>query len=264
MSNIYLAAKNNPKVANGIKEALEHILKLDEEAVSLYCPRVFNKLARVHKEELFEKLSEKDFLDITKELKKALPRISEDTEKAQKKLEVLEQNNLDDEEIRIRERMEANSARIRSIQAHIKTPMPEQPGVWSRFIADKNPGLLKSFFLFFVPKTSIESAKNACNHYDNEAIQRWKSVVEMKALKSEEKKLNHNCKVLEQQIEKRDQLQQSVQELSEGQRILQQATQQLEENLDKLVPKADAAQVEQLFDVEEELSEDDLQFLMEL
>ncbi len=265
MSNIYLAAKNTPKAANGIKEALEHIQKLDEEAVSRYCPRVFNKLDKVHRDTIFETLTEKDFLDIINELKTSLPKISEDAEKIKKKLDVLEQDNLNDQKIRIEERRKANSARIHSIQAHIKTPMPEQPGIWSRFIADENPGLLKSFFLFFVPKNTIESAQKACDNYDNEAIQRGKSVIEMYSLKSEEKKLKSNSKLLEQQIEKRDKMQQSVQELSEGQRILQQATQQLEENVDKLVSKADTASIEHMYDLdEEELSEDDLQFLMNL
>ncbi|CEG55728.1 hypothetical protein [Legionella fallonii] len=275
MKTNYLSAKNNSKAVNDIKEAIQNILTLDEEAISLYCPKVFNKLDKVHKNSIFETLTEQDFLDIINELKQSLPKISADIEKIKKKLEPLEQRTLDDQGLRIMEKMQVNSARMHSIQDQLKTPMPEKPGAWSRFIADKNPGFLKSIFLFFVPQTAIENAQKACDNYDKEAINRWNLTVERRALNSENEKLKTSYHASEKQIEQRDAMQQNLQELSGGQLILQQATQQLEEHFNNLVPKADAARAEQQLDLKEleELEElmqelegldDELQFSMEL
>ncbi|PWY55471.1 hypothetical protein DGG96_11880 [Legionella qingyii] len=236
-----------------IENAINEILKLDDEDISLICYDAFEQLkkARIitnnnYYESILEALTDDDLIALIHKFKIGLPNIDKELDQINKMLEQLE--TLDSE-------VKFNEQQMTAKRIMIGNLPSEEPGGWARFIADTKPGLLKSFFLLFIRKKSIDAAKSKCAEYDS----RNALIAEVSLLESTNIRLN-------EQIEEKNSKNNDQKTLSSHQQILQKNIKLLEENADSLMPKAKhdfETEAKTQNEVQQHDEDDELQFTME-
>ncbi|KTC80612.1 hypothetical protein Lche_2632 [Legionella cherrii] len=265
----------NKDVRSRLKNSIRKILSLDEEDISYDCYNAFAILKNaVWQAELFTQrtytkysvldvLTDDDLLKVIAELEKSLPEVSAKIERMKdevKGLELLETQK-DEIEKTLNECRTMIAGKRRILD---KAPIPEEPGGWSKFIADKNPGPFKSLFLLLVPKKSIEAAQKLCDEYELASQAREGLVAEIENLTRENTTLMSNLDSKEEEIQKLETKQSQLKELEEHKKILDQGVRDLEKNATKLELSAKQKERTQTVAQKQNEEDDDLLFSLEM
>ncbi len=147
-----------------IKEAMDDLVKFKDDDISFYCNDAFNIMERTIADE--EISSKKELASMIASLDKAFPNISNDIKSKNKQYELRKKGN-DERETQYRR----NENKIYELEQqlnriNLKIIPSEQPGIWSTFLADRNPGFFKRIFFFFLPRQSILEAQNKYDRYE--------------------------------------------------------------------------------------------------
>ncbi|VEB34696.1 hypothetical protein [Legionella cherrii] len=265
----------NKDVRSRLKNSIRKILSLDEEDISYDCYNAFAILKNaVWQAELFTQrtytkysvldvLTDDDLLKVIAELEKSLPEVSAKIERMKdevKGLKLLETQK-DEIEKTLNECRTMIAGKRRILD---KAPIPEEPGGWSIFIADKKPGLLKSIFLFFVPQTSIEAAQHLCECYEVESRVRQRLVCEIKTLSSNNEMLRTDLDSKQKQIQGLKTTQKFLKQAEKNIKILKDNFKVLEENATKLELSAKQKERTQTVAQKQNEEDDDLLFSLEM
>ncbi len=238
-----------------IESAINEILALEKEFISLICYKAFEQLkkARNIAEDndylyIIEALTDDNLIDIIDNFKidKALINMGKGVKE--------ELEDMVSEFNRLKKQWQTNTKTITELNEQIETLPAKEPGGWARFLADKQPGLVKRFFLRFVHKESINEAKRECTNYETRKTLEH----DVCKLQSANEELKEQSNVYEKQIEN----EKARKQLIEHQKILLEKIEQLERNAAVLIPKTkEPKNVVQATPPRDE--DDELQFTME-
>ncbi|MBN9228946.1 MULTISPECIES: hypothetical protein [Legionella] len=160
----------NQKTHASMLEAISNILRLEEEAIASQCKDAFARLSKAEKQAqhgakysdedycILDVLTDEDLIAIIYEFKKALLNVSETIEAmARAKREM----------VTLAGKITAKAQEILDKQDKLnelnKNPLRSEPGFWITFIADANPGFVKSLIIHFLSDlTEIRTAQTIC------------------------------------------------------------------------------------------------------
>lgn len=265
----------NKDVRSRLKNAIRTILSLDEEYINYDCYNAFDILTkavwqaelsslRTHtKYSVLDVLTDEDLLKVIAEFEKSLPNVLAALKEMKAKAEPLKQLEQQTQEIK-KTIQEKDGTIDKKQRIFATTPIPKEPGGWSIFIADKNPGPLKSIFLFFVPQTSIETAQKICHDYELASQAREGLVAEIATLRRENTTLMSDLDSKQKQIKELTSTQAAFKKLGRNITILQDNFKVLKENAALLIPPEQQEHMAQTLARQQNEKDDDLQFSMEM
>ncbi|MCW8397342.1 hypothetical protein OQJ26_00850 [Legionella sp. PATHC038] len=257
-----------------MSKAIAEILSLDEDPISMVCPDAFLILSKAERQacrnsqrtdqecSILDVLTDEDLLEVIAEFKKSLPNVSAEIERMNKEVKGLALLRQEHEDI-VRT-MRGNSAAISNKQGKLRLPPPEEPGGWSKFIADKNPGPFKSLFLLLVPKKSVEAAQKLCDAYELASQAREGLVAQIETLTRKNTTLKSDLDSKQEEIQKLETKQKQLKGLKKHKKTLDQGVKELEKNANKLELYAKPKQRTQTVAQKQNEEDDDLQFSMEM
>lgn len=263
--SMYGLMVNKPQLAEAIEKNIAAILKLNDDTLDIYWSAPFNQLQKAQREaktegrSILESLTEEDLFSIINALKKAVAFASEDVKIYKEEIRELTQQNLEGRRDSTQEAINKNSTDRDEAQRQLKNPMPAEPGSWVRFLADEQPGFLKSIFLWFVPEQSISDAKTECTTYDDAVNDREALTAKIERLETTIDKLETQLSEFKAKIASRDSTQRETTELSVESNKLQRAVSALEKNAKMAFPETK----EQIREPEVPKDNDELQFFMD-
>lgn len=258
---IYKLAGDKKVKRKPIEDAINEILKLDDEKIrsigDLYLPfkmlTTASNKARLQKKSVLEFLTDDNLLYIIAKFKQSLPMVSKNIEKMEEAVKDIEQLKTQKETI------EKRMGVISQIKPEEPTIIPKEPGTWAVFITDKNPGFLKSIFLFFVPQASINEAQKICEDHD----EYLRVTDKIEALTSENNRLQERLDSKEIEIQQKEQMKSELEELKGHKTILENNVEILENNANSITSVEARHEVEQTI-AKERIQDEDMQFSMDL
>ncbi len=270
--SMYALMVNKPQLADAIEKNIAAILKLNDDTLDIYWSAPFKQLQKAQQKaqreaeteeecSILESLTEEDLFSIINALKTAVAFASEDVKIYKEEIRELTQQNLEGQRDLAKDAIDRNSNEQDEALRQLKNPMPAEPGSWVRFLADEQPGFLKSIFLWFVPEQSISDAKTECTTYDDAVNDREALTAKIERLETTIDKLETQLSEFKAKIASRDSMQRETTELSVESNKLQRAVSALEKNAKKAFPETK----EQIRKPEVSKDNDDeLQFSMDL
>ncbi|MCW8409376.1 hypothetical protein OQJ13_10360 [Legionella sp. PATHC035] len=265
----------NKDVRLRLKNAIRSILSLDEEYISYDCYNAFDILKKAVwqaeivsrrtdiKHSVLDFLTDDDLFRVIAEFEKSLPKVLAEIEEMKAKVVALKPLEQQNQEIKNR-KTEADRTIDSKQRILDKTPIPKEPGGWSKFIADKSPGPFKSLFLLLVPQKSIEAAQKLCDDYELASQTRERLVVEIETLRRENTTLKTDLDSKDEQIKGLKSTQQFLNQSEKNLTTLQENLKVLKENAAILIPSEQQEHMAQTLAQKQNEEDDDLQFSMEM
>ncbi|MCE0721686.1 MULTISPECIES: hypothetical protein [Legionella] len=263
---IYNIARDKKVKRQPIEDAIQNILRLDEEKIKtisdLYVPFKIltsaNNKAKLENKSILEFLTDEDLIYIIEKFKHSLPKVSGNIDRMEEAVKDLEQVKA--QKTGIERRMEEISVQMIQKQAELGSEIPEEPGAWALFITDKNPGYLKSFFLLFVPQASIDEAQQICDDHDKYLSVR----ADIEGLTSENNGLQERLGSKEIEIQQKEQIRTELTELKRHTKILANNVAILDKSANSLITSPEIRPGIKENIEKEPIQDDDMMFSMDL
>ena len=236
---LYRLTMKNQRAGREIIYAIEKILKLEGEYVSLLCYEAFDQLSTAqmvadhnYYESILDTLTDDNLIDIILKFEKGLLKIKSELKDLKEQQEKLMDVHLNVQSLE--EQHKDNEKKITEKETEINLLPPEKPGFWAHIFADEQPGIFKSFFLLFVNKKLIAEAKSTCAKYNH----RNTLMAEVKGLEATNQELKKESNSLAEKLKEQDRTQE-YDTLSKHQKILQNNFNMLKEQARVLIPAKD-------------------------
>ncbi len=236
---LYRLTMGNQRAGREIIYAVEKILELEEEYVSLLCYEAFDQLRTAqmvaehnYYESILDTLTDDNLIEIILKFEKGFLKIQSELKQIHE-----HQKNLmgDHSKVQLLEKQHKDhEKKITDKETEINRLSRETPGFWVRIFADEQPGIFKRFFLLFVNKKLIDEAKSTWTDYHH----RNTLIAEVKGLKAIQQELKKESDFLTRKLMEQDRTQE-YDTLSNHQQILQENFNKLKKQAGVLIPAKD-------------------------